>query len=147
MLTTSEIKRIIDERKKKNFGLEVTEVENNEKPKFNAGDKVIVCKSVSAYEVLTLKETADQLNRVWQIKERPRFINEEDFRHATAEEIFWLETLGRSKVLEFRAGDTVLDEFGHLHVVGDPSEWNSAQTILGIYPSGSFKAYPSETRE
>lgn len=147
MFTTSEVKTLIDERKKNFIKLETAEAEGNEKRKFKVGDKVIVCKSVGSSEVLTLKETADQFNGVWQIKERPRFIHEEDFRHATAEEIFWIETLGRSKVLEFRAGDTVLDGFGQLHVVGDLSEWTSPQIIQGIYPFGSFKAYPAESAE
>lgn len=71
-------------------------------------------------------------------------------RHATPEEIYWLETLGREKVGDFRNWDVLIDKAGVPHIIFAEEgveyalEQYQENSLAGIYPAESFKPFPKE---
>ena len=121
------------------YGLVEYEVEP-EKPKFKIGDKVIF-----QNKLMTLDIKASTTNAWYGNSDYFMFANE--FRHATTEEIYWLETLRRDFVGDFRIGDTVEAE-GHkmikitdAYLLKCAKQWDRDELIIGIYPAESFKPY------
>lgn len=115
-----------------------------EKPKFQAGDKIIHCN-----EIFTLEEKHNLMDSkvYWSFKEAAGTIDEYYLTKATAEEIYWLHELGRDKAGDFREGDVVqsdgnrfiklIDDF----MIKTAISWHKDGLIEGIYPAESFKPF------
>lgn len=119
-----------------------------EKPKFQPGDKVI---RRSSNKIHTLHSKRDMpivfgTTKVWNVGEGHTWIGESEFRHATPEEIYWLETLGRDKVRELRKGDVIAYSNAEPAKVNIPEFWTEHKftNVTGIYPADSFKPFPKE---
>lgn len=128
---------------------------------FNAGDKVMYKKEALDYpddpdatRVFTLSNPVVNAAGWFYEGENMGWDYETDFRHATPEEIYWLETLGREKLFDFREGDAILDIHGDITPVNTEFQVNHAVSyfsnkigkIKGIYPTESFKRYPQEDK-
>lgn len=124
--------------------------------KFNPGDKVITKKGG---ELVVLSNP--MLNKpAWFIMDnfdKAKFIYTKDFRLATTEEIYWLETLGRKEIMDFREGDIYVDNADQANrLFMDAGTYNHKVTIedakcnyenrifKGIYPAESFKPFTKE---
>lgn len=125
-----------------------------EKPKFQAGDKIIHCN-----EIFTLEEKHNLMDSkiYWSFKEAAGTIDENYLKKATAEEIFWLHYLGRDKVNDFQLGDLCVFEGGTLYTIVDQYtgmiknddwctadqaiEWSGNGNFKGIYPAEAFKPF------
>lgn len=135
-----------------NEGYEIEE----EKPDFKAGDKVITKKGG---ELVVLSNPILNLD-AWFLMddhEKTKWAYTKDFRHATPEEVYWLETLGRHEVGDFHAGDAFVDSSGETLRIGDveihdariesAKRWYSEGDFKGIYPAESFKPFSKEDAE
>lgn len=115
---------------------------------FNAGDKVLFTASKKPV-INNLKDKSPFDCGDWMTKEGS-CIGESDFRHATPEEVYWLETLGRDSIADFKHGDIFIDAEGAELVLGgmwelnDAAQWYKDSDFKGIYPAESFKRYPQE---
>lgn len=123
-----------------------------EKPMFEVGDKVVnndgseITKGV----YIATFEGANHIGLRFLKGHYGAFVGEK-LRHATPEEIYWLETLGRKKIGEFQVGDIMLDKDGdpilYEDNTSDPyqfAQWYSEGDFLGLYPAGLFKPFPQE---
>lgn len=78
----------------------------------------------------------------------------EDLRHATQEEAYWMEELHskdlrRGFVGDFRVGDVLVDKEGDTFTIYNEDSIKVGQrdyisNLEGIYPTESFKRYPQE---
>lgn len=78
-------------------------------------------------------------------------------RHATQEEIYWFETLGREFVGDFREGDVIITNDvsyrysmdGEIDSIGEHTtkQWAEQGIITKIYPVESSKKYPQKEVE
>lgn len=123
-----------------------------EKPKFQAGDKIIHCN-----EIFTLEEKHNLIDSkvYWSFKEAAGTIDESYLTKATEEEIYWLHKLGRKRVPDFHVGDAIAtyeDEDLDIVVSEDcyvngkvgirnAGDWFESGIIKGIYPAESFKPF------
>lgn len=118
-----------------------------EQQRFKAGDKL--------YGPLTLKKILNVIScsgRVVSVKEFSYPLPADEYRIATPEEVYWLETLGREKLFDFREGDAILDIHGDFTPINTEFQVNHAvlyfsnktKNFKGIYPAESFKRYPQE---
>ena len=185
MLMTPEIKALIDERKKNFIGLEVAEVmkkvvlteaqaEFVEKykavrglaeklskaisegyevePEFKAGDKVILWG-----KVVTLKENRELLgSEAWSVEENNGVrLYTSDLVRATPEAVYWLETLNRDFIGDFREGDIFVFKGGFerkVHKNNSGENFTIGTAVVdyeigdfsGVYPAGSFKSFTKE---
>lgn len=139
VLATLEISQIA----KLLYGLVEYEIEPA-KSKFEAGDKVLTRNSKV---VVTLDNPLLNMP-AWFVMSEPNkceWIYTKDFRHATPEEIYWLETLGRDYVGDFREGDVYIDNEGEPQIlekdrhVDLAKDWYAAGDFKGIFPAASFK--------
>lgn len=83
-----------------------------------------------------------------------RHIHRSKLRHATPEEYYWLEELGREKVGGFLEGDVILalgstyryGVNGDFDYIGEETanKWREEGKINGIYPTQSYKPFPKE---
>ena len=117
-----------------------------EKPKFQAGDKIIHCN-----EIFTLEEKHSLMDSkvYWSFKEAAGTIDESYLTKAKPEEIYWLHELGRDSVGEFREGDVIITQEvsyrysvdGEVDTIGPGTTklWMDQGIIKGIYPVESFK--------
>lgn len=120
-----------------------------EKPKFKPGDKVIrldgLCfagfKNIEIVE--RVKENSITLSNDLQYSH--------DFmRHATPEEIYWLEELGRKEIGDFQEGDKYVDRAGLTMTatcrndIADFKKYYEKGDFKGIYPVESFKSFNKE---
>lgn len=127
-----------------------------EKSKFKAGDKVVTIwdenKSFYTLEEFYPEITNTKEGKGWKLVDLHFGIHEKHIRHATPEEIYWLETLGREKLFDFREGDAILDIHGDITPVNTEFQVNYAvsyfsnktKNLKGVYPAESFKRYPQE---
>lgn len=125
-----------------------------EKPKFKTGDKVVTVweKDNSFYILGTpYPEISDfEKGKGWHLVNQPYGIQEENIRHATPDEIFWLHELGRGKIFEYKEGDIFVNTNGvHIEIKEKmrPAELNlilSMKNCKGIYPAESFKPFKKE---
>lgn len=81
----------------------------------------------------------------------PYSVEKSKIRHATPEEIYWMETLGRKKVADFRAGDVLVADDDLSYRIGfdnvdllEAKDGYEEGVLLGIYPDESFKPFPRE---
>lgn len=127
-----------------------------EQPEYNAGDKVITKKGK---ELVTLSNPMLNME-AWFLMDnydKTKWIYTEDFRHATPEEIYWMEELKRKKVADFKYRDVVRGNDDYIYEVSDndrsddhilgttAEEWYSQGRLTGIYPADSFKPFPKES--
>lgn len=123
----------------------------NEKktPKFKAGDKVIF-----ANQILTLDAELPHPLRVegdegkaWRLHDFCGWLGENQFRHATREEVFWIDELGRDEVGDFLRGDLLLYKHDEPRCLTENHDFDYAEAdyeaglVKGIYPTESFKVF------
>lgn len=129
-----------------------------EQPKFKAGDKVMLWGGV-----VTLKDSRELLGSVaWSVEENNGVhLYASDLVRATPEEVYWLGTLGREKVGDFRKGDVIkcgdkfLQVFENMgcDIYGSHISPEFAGTLYSdgslyaISPAESFKPLPKEEAE
>lgn len=120
-----------------------------EKLNFNIGDAVIV--NYDGEEVFSrIKGWIREKEGTFFLGKGHYGANSEIARHATPEEIYWLETLNRKEIAEFKNGDVFVDGddevyiLGGLHELNDAKEWYEDHDCNGIYPAESFKPFPKE---
>lgn len=117
-----------------------------EKPRFQAGDKVIhldATISDMVFEIkniMPIKSVAYEFtNGGWDYADR--------LRHATEEEIYWLHELKRKKVPDFKIGDVFVDRLNagyrlnEEQSVKDFIQYYEEDDFRGIYPAESFKPF------
>lgn len=115
-----------------------------EKPKFQAGDKIIHCN-----EIFTLEEKHNLIDSkvYWSFKEAAGTIDESYLTKATEEEIYWLHELNRKKVPDFKIGDVFVDRLNagyrlnEEQIVKDFIQYYEEDDFKGIYPAESFKPF------
>lgn len=124
---------------------------------FKPGDKVLLnVNRLISVETLTMKNP--HVKGDWGTEQGCGCISEKDFRHATPEEIFWLETLGRDEVGAFHYGDIVVTDLNVPIKVGEYDvpgrliglertlKFYKNKSLNGIYPAESFKAIPGGSK-
>lgn len=110
---------------------------------FKAGDKVVITEKGN--EIFTLSNPLVGQPAWFFMANSTKWAYEEDLRLATPEEIYWLETLGREKVGDFRIGDVYIDNEGEPQIlekdrhVDLAKDWYAAGDFKGIFPTASFK--------
>lgn len=121
-----------------------------EQPKFQPGDKVIHTDGRIADTIFTLKNKMPVKETAWEF-ENGGWDYEKVCRHATPEEIFWLDTLGRNEVGDFREGDIYVNSFGRASAIDKAGiSLESAKkaydqnAFQGIYPAESFRPFKKE---
>lgn len=120
-----------------------------EQPQFKAGDKVTVWG-----RVVTLKKNREILgSEAWTIEEN-NGVNfyTSDLIIATPEEIYWMETLGREKVMDFLPGDVFIDAKADVHelfTANSPKakKWYRQGNFIGLHPAEHFKPFPKEEQQ
>lgn len=121
-----------------------------EQPKFKAGDKVIwSSRDGNITELCELdRERTGEGEKCWWCTDGD-WATEKQMRLATPEEIYWLETLGREKVGDFRENDTFVGHDRSFFILNeidieDAQIWYKDGALKGLYPAESFKRYPQE---
>lgn len=115
-----------------------------EQPNFYIGDKVVTPHQ-------GIMPVHDVLGDVLVFMGGGYMYKKETCHHATAEEIFWLKTLGRKKVMDFRGGDVLMDEDGSAYSLDiQMSEkeiiklYKEGNYFVGLYPAEAFRPFPKE---
>lgn len=125
------------------------EIESDQ-PKFQCGDRVIK-KNGETFRyngsMISRIRGGSAEGQVFLLNEG--WIDLDDLKLATPEEIYWLETLGREKVMDFRPGDVFIDAKGDVHELytgNSPKakKWYREGNFIGLHPAESFKPFPKE---
>lgn len=130
-----------------------------EQSKFQPGDKVLVFEDnrIFILDERKLEHDRSEFGNAWKAEGVLGWIGEKQFRHATPEEIYWLETLGREKVGDYYYGD-ILTSSDHIPFVisnktdtgagfidkRDADEFRRKFNLKGLLPAESYKAFPKE---
>lgn len=107
---------------------------------FKSGEKMKYIYSIPDNDSVQVAE----LNGTWR---------NEDVRHATEEELYWMKTLERDYVGDFRYTDVFIDNNGEAHLlrgihpsdgyadVEDAKSWHEHGHFKGLYRAESFTPY------
>ncbi|CEG23149.1 hypothetical protein BN1080_02093 [Planococcus massiliensis] len=134
-----------------------------EKPKFQPGDRVIHINYTNHpdwkkdFKIAEVLKQSEYRSRVFfELKDFGDY-EENYIRHATPEEIYWLETLGRDKVMDFHENDIYVDGDGDLFELSQNGQcdnytrfssaekwYKSGGDFKGVYPADAFKPFPKE---
>lgn len=130
------------------YGIVEFEVQS-ERPKFQPGD-IIIDLSVEGCPLIRVHTVgATEVFGTWGNKYQT-CVHKVNARLATPEEIYWLETLNRDSVKDFRIGDVYIDRECRAEVLEKDRHlqlaqiWYADGDFRGLYPADAFKPFPKE---
>lgn len=130
----------------------------SEKPKFLPGDKVVYKEgglfiNGNGFAVIRAHDRENNVVEFDESFNHPmKFLDGNRIRLATPEEIYWLETLGRDKVGDFRVGDVYNVDDRNIKIfdsntISKAKNWYEDGLFTGIYLAESFKPFPKEEQQ